>query len=62
MPLTKLTLQVGDEKVSWEVTKEDCTAREIIEGLYAVMLGTTYFKETIIDAMDQFVKDKTNWE
>ena len=59
MPLTKLSLQIGDETVSWEMTKEDCTVHEVIRGLYTVMLGTTYQKESIICAMKQFAKE---WE
>lgn len=46
-------------KLSWEMLKEDCTAHEVIRGLYTVMLGATYQKESIICAMKQFAEE---WE
>ena len=31
--LTKLTLSIGDDSVSWETTHNDCSALEIVEAL-----------------------------
>lgn len=48
---TKLSLQIGDEIVSWEVPQEDCCADEIVRGLLQIMLGTRFYQESIVDGM-----------
>lgn len=57
MPLTKLTLQVGDEKISWEKPEDDYYAIDIVDGFYRVMLGTTFSRETILKAMQKFINN-----
>ena len=48
---TKLSLQIGDEIVSWEVPQEDCCTDEIVRGLLQIMLGARFYQESIIDGM-----------
>ena len=54
---TKLTLQVGDEKISWEKPEDDYCAIDIVDGFYRVMLGTTFFRETILKDMQKFINN-----
>jgi len=54
---TKLTLQVGDEKISWEKPEDGYCAIDIVDGFYKVMLGTTFFKETILKDMQKFINN-----
>lgn len=54
---TKLTLQVGDEKISWERPEDDYCAIDIVDGFYRVMLGATFLKETILENMQKFINN-----
>ena len=54
---TKLSLQVGNEIISWEVPQEDCCADEIIQGLWQIMLGTEFYQESIARGMKKVLDE-----
>lgn len=59
---TKLSLQIGDEVVSWEVPQEDCCTDEIIQGLWQIMLGARFYQESIVRGMKKVLKDEFDIE
>lgn len=59
---TKLSLQIGDEIVSWEVPQEDCYADEIIQGLWQIMLGARFYQESIVKGMKKVLDDEFDIE
>lgn len=59
---TKLSLQIGDEVVSWEVPQEDCCADEIVQGLLQIMLGTRFYQESIVKGMKKVLDDEFDIE
>lgn len=59
---TKLSLQIGDEIVSWEVPQEDCCVNEIIQGLWQIMLGARFYQESIAKGMKKVLDDEFDIE
>lgn len=59
---TKLSLQIGDEVVSWEVPQEDCCTDEIIQGLWQIMLGARFYQESIARGMKKVLDDEFDIE
>ena len=55
--LTKLTLSIGDDSVSWETTYNDCSALEIVEALKGLMQTHTYQELSILTAMKHILED-----
>ena len=55
--LTKLTLSIGDDSVSWETTHNDCSALEIVEALKGLMQTHTYPELSVLTAMKHILED-----
>lgn len=55
--LTKLTLSIGDDSVSWETTYNDCSALEIVEAFKGLMQTHTYPDLSILTAMKHILED-----
>jgi len=56
-PLTRLTLEQYENKLSWETPYNDVGADEIINAFYSLMIGATFPEKSIIDAMVDFVNE-----
>ena len=59
---TKLSLQIDNEIISWEVPQNDCDTEELSRGFLQVMLGSTFLKESIIRGMEAVVKEERDYE
>lgn len=56
--LTKLSLEIGDTTVSWEVPFNDCGADDIVNALYGLMVAHTWLPASVIDAMHNFSEER----
>lgn len=58
--MTKLSLEIDEEKISWEVPEEDLSTLELISGFYNIMLGQRRFnKEVILAGMAKFINEES---
>ena len=58
--MTKLSLEIDGEKISWEVPEEDLSTLELISGFYNIMLGQRRFnKEIILAGMATFINQES---
>lgn len=55
--LTKLSLQVGENIVTWETPHTDCSAEEVLQGLFGVMVAQTWFPSSILSGMRAIVAE-----
>lgn len=60
--MTRLSLQIGNEIVSWEVPSEECCTDEIIQGLWKIMLGSRFYQESIARGMKKVLDDEFDIE
>jgi hypothetical protein len=54
---TKLTLEIGSNKFSWESAYEDCSVTDILEALHGLLVGQTFMSETVIQGMKEYVEE-----
>ena len=59
---TKLSLQIDNEIVSWEVPHNDCNTEELSRGFLQVLLGSTFYKESIIKGMEKVIEEEEDYE
>ena len=57
--MTKLSLEINEEKISWEVPAEDLNTLELIDGFYNMMLGQHFTKESILAGMAVFINEES---
>lgn len=55
--LTKLSLQVGENIVTWETPHADCTAEDVLRGLFGVMVAQTWFPSSVLRGMRAIVEE-----
>lgn len=58
---TKLTLQIGDCTCTMEKKGTDPSAEDILQMLYAAMVGQTFLPVTVIDSMRDFAEENTEY-
>ena len=58
--MTKLSLEINEEKISWEIPAEDLNTLELINGFYNMMLGQHFNKESILAGMAVFINEESN--
>lgn len=56
--LTKLSLEIGDTTVSWEVPFNDCTASDLLEAFYGLMVAQTWIPSSVLTCMRDFVEER----
>ena len=59
---TKLSLQIDNEIISWEVPHNDCNTEELSKGFLQVLLGSTFYKESILKGMKKVLDDEFDIE
>ena len=57
--MTKLSLEIDGEKISWEVPEEDLSTLELIGGFYNIILGQNFTKESILAGMATFINQES---
>ena len=57
--MTKLSLEIDGEKISWEVPEEDLSTLELINGFYNIVLGQNFTKESILAGMATFINQES---
>lgn len=57
--ITKLTLECGNNKLSWEVPYNDSNIDELCQAFYALCIGITYLPQTVIRGMKDFVEENS---
>jgi hypothetical protein len=55
---TKLSLQIDNEIVSWEVPHSDCDTEELSKGFIQILLGSTFYKGSIIRGMQKVIEEE----
>ena len=58
--MTKLSLEINEEKISWEVPAEDLSTLELISVFCNMMLGQHFTKESILAGMAGFIGEESN--
>lgn len=58
--LTRLTLECGEKKVSWEIPHNDVSIDELINAFYSLCIGVTFHPNTVIDWMKVWVDEHTD--
>lgn len=59
---TKLSLQIDNEIISWEVPQNDCNTEELSKGFLQVLLGSTFYKESILRGMKKVIEEEEDYE
>lgn len=57
--MTKLSLKIDEEKISWEVPAKDLSTLELISAFYNIMLGQSFTKESILAGMAEFINEES---
>ena len=57
--MTKLSIEIDGEKISWEVPEEDLSTLELISGFYNMMLGQHFTEESILAGMAKFINEES---
>ena len=57
--MTKLSLEINEEKISWEIPAEDLNTLELINGFYNIVLGQNFTKESILAGMATFINQES---
>ena len=55
---TRLTMEQGDLKVTWEVPYEDVSGEDVLDAINTIMIGMTFNQETIYSAMASWLSDR----
>lgn len=55
--LTRLTLECGDRKVSWEMPYTDITIEDLIDAFYSLCIGITFSPRTVEHWMKEWVEE-----
>jgi hypothetical protein len=55
---TKITIKNNDQKISWEILEEDPTIEQFIIGMSSCLLGLTFDRNQIKNAMKKFIDDE----
>lgn len=55
--MTKLSLEIHGEKMSWETPSDDLSASELCEAFYQLMIGSTFISDSIINGMKKVIND-----
>jgi hypothetical protein len=55
---TKITIKNNDQKISWEIPEEDPTIEQFIIGMSSCLLGLTFDRDQIKNAMRKFIDDE----
>ena len=56
--ITKITMQVGDVKTSWEVPFTDCTMDDILSGFAGLLISHTWLPITVYKGMKEYAEDQ----
>lgn len=56
--MTKLTLQIGDTIATFENSREDMFAHELIEGFVGLMVAHTFKESMVLDCMKDQAEGK----
>lgn len=55
--LTRLTLECGDRKVSWEMPYTDIGIDDLIDAFYSLCIGITFFPKTVENGFSNWVEE-----
>ena len=58
--LTRITLESGVRKVSWEMPHSDVDIYELIDAFYALLIGITWHPDTVKAAFENWVEEHTD--
>ena len=58
MNCSKITMSSYDTTVSWEVDHDDVTTHEMLKGFVSCMIGLTFSKDSVIQAMKDYLEDE----
>ena len=57
----KLSLQINENTMSWETTKDAfLSASELCEAFYHLMIGSTFFPNSVINCMKDIINKYGN--
>ena len=54
---TRLTLEQRDKKLVWEMPYEDIGADDLIHALNTLLIGFTFYQNTIYNAMAEYLQE-----
>jgi hypothetical protein len=58
--MTKLSLQINENIMSWETPADAISADEMCEVFYQIMIGSTYIPDNVINGMKKVINDYGN--
>lgn len=53
--MTKLSLEIDEKKISWEVPEEDLNTLELTKGFYQILLGHDFYRDNILAGFAKFI-------
>jgi len=56
--MTKLSLEINGEKISWEVPEEDLSTFELANGFYQIMLGNSFNDKSILAGLAKLINQE----
>ena len=54
---TRLTLEQSDRKIVWEVPFEDVSGDDMMQAIYTIMVGMTFFPTTVYHSMAGYLEE-----